>query len=112
MFAEMHSQGRGEVCSLQERRFRKPQAPADDQPPSDGAVSSMDLGATLPDFTNVMDGVTRMLRDVEALRYAVRTLIPEPDRVQVARLIQKRYRMSAHRARHILGLVPRPELAP
>jgi len=112
MFAEMPSQGPGEVRSLQERRLRKPQVPADDQTPSEETATSMDLGATLPDFTDVMDGVTRMLRDVEALRYAVRTLIPEPDRVQVALLIQKRYRMSSRRARHILGLVPRPEVTP
>ena len=112
MLTEMPSRGPGEVQELAERRVRKRPGSADDRSPGDGGAWSVDLGATLPDFTDVMHGVTRMLRDVEALRFAVRTLISEPDRVQVARLIQKRYRMSARRARHILGLVPRPELLP
>jgi len=112
MLTETPSRGPGEVHYLSEHRIRKRQGQANDQAQRDGDASSMDLGATLPDFADVMHGVTRMLRDVEALRFAVRSLIPEPDRVQVARLIQRRYRMSALRARSILGLVPKPKLLP
>jgi len=59
MFAEMPSRAPGEVRSLQERRLRKPQVPAGDQTPSDGAATSMDLGATLP------ERVTRLPRDTK-----------------------------------------------
>ena len=54
--------------------------------------------------SELMQGVARTLRDVEALRYAMLSLMPEPDWVLAVRLIQRRYRISARRARQILGL--------
>ena len=59
-----------------------------------------------------MRGFARMLRDAEAMRFAMRNLMPEPDRVLAVRLIQKRYRMSARRARRILGLPLQTEASP
>lgn len=53
----------------------------------------------LPMFSELMEGVARTLRDVEASRYAMLSLMPEPDRMLAVRLIQRRYRISARRAR-------------
>ena len=110
MLAEMS--GPGEATKLSERTVGERGEPVGPHAVNEGGRSTADLGATLPDFTDVMHGVARMLRDVEALRYAVHTLIPEPERLQAARLIQRRYRVSARRARHILGLPPLPEVSP
>jgi len=51
--------------------------------------------------------VAARLADAEAVRYAVHVVMPEVDRELAAGLIQKRYRMSARRARRILGLPSR-----
>ena len=107
MRAETLSRGLGEERNSRERPAGIPAGPAD--PPAaneagGAGTSATDVGAALPDFTDVMHGVARMLRDVEAMRYVVLSLVPEPDKVLAVRLIQKRYRMSARRARHLLGL--------
>ncbi|HET6438919.1 MAG TPA: hypothetical protein VFG59_12705 [Anaeromyxobacter sp.] len=75
-----------------------------------GAASAFD--PALPMFSELMQGLARTLRDVEALRYAMLSLMPEPDRVLAVRLIQKRYRIGKRRARQILGLPLHPEVSP
>ena len=110
MLAEMS--GPGEATKLSEQTVGERRESVGPRAVTEGGWPTADLGATLPDFTDVMHGVARMLRDVEALRYAVHTLIPEPERLLAARLIQRRYRVSARRARHILGLPPLPEVSP
>jgi hypothetical protein len=112
MLAEVPTSGLGEVIGRSERKATTPRASIGARTGNEEGRSTADVGATLPDFTDVMHGVARMLRDVEALRYAVHTLIPEPERLQAARLIQRRYRVSARRARHILGLPKLPEASP
>jgi hypothetical protein len=107
MLAERLSIGPEEAGSRLERPVGTGGVPAD-RPAANEArdvgAPPADLGAVLPDFTDVMQGVARMLRDVEAMRYVVLSLVPEPDKVLAVRLIQKRYRMSARRARRLLGL--------
>ena len=112
MLAEVLTAGPGDVIGRSERKATTPRVSNGARTVNEGGRSTADVGATLPDFTDVMHGVARMLRDVEALRYAVHTVIPEPERLLAARLIQRRYRVSARRARHILGLPPLPEVSP
>ena len=84
MRAETLSRGLGEERNSRERPAGIPAGPAD--PPAaneagGAGTSATDVGAALPDFTDVMHGVARMLRDVEAMRYVVLSLVPEPDKV-------------------------------
>jgi hypothetical protein len=112
MLAGEPTAGPGKVTGRSEGKATTPRLSTGTYTLNEGGRSAADVGAALPDFTDVMHGVARMLRDVDALRYAVHTLIPEPERLLAARLIQRRYRVSARRARHILGLPPLPEVSP
>ncbi|HTP28299.1 MAG TPA: hypothetical protein VMK12_21925 [Anaeromyxobacteraceae bacterium] len=53
-----------------------------------------------------------MMRDVEAMRYVMRNLVTDDEMSLGVRLIQRRFRFSARRARLILGLPVRPEGSP
>jgi hypothetical protein len=72
------------------------------------APAGEDVGAALPEFTGVVRGMTRMLRDVEAMRFAMRSLMPLPERELGVRLIQERFGIPAVRARKLLGLPGEP----
>ncbi len=106
MRAETLSRGLGEERNSRERPAGIPAGPAALRLPTklEALAHQRRTWEQHFDFTDVMHGVARMLRDVEAMRYVVLSLVPEPDKVLAVRLIQKRYRMSARRARHLLGL--------
>ena len=107
MFTEMPPRGHDQVESGLERIVELRPAVTDPGRHTDarrGSAAPVAFEPALPMFSELMQGVARTLRDVEALRYAMLSLMSEPDRVLAVRLIQRRYRISARRARQILGL--------
>jgi len=77
-----------------------------------GGPSRTDLGSTSPGFMETIWGCSQMMRDVEAMRYVMRNLVTDDEMSLGVRLIQRRFRFSARRARLILGLPVRPEGSP
>ena len=115
MFTEMPSGGQGEVVGGLKRvvelrpASRSPRRPAD---ALGGSPAQRPLEPALPMLNRLMQGIAHTLRDVEALRYAVLNLMPEPDRMPAVRLIKRRDRISARRAWQILGLPRYSEESP
>jgi len=115
MLAEMLSEETGEVGSRPGTRLCARGLPASlraEGEPQTGSAARTDLGSTSPGFMEVIRGFSQMMRDVEAMRYVMHNLVTDDEMNLGVRLIQKRYRFSARRARQILGLPVRPEGSP
>ena len=103
MLAEKLSRGPGEVRGPSERKASGPEATMDFRQES---RSPTDFDPPLPVLNELLQSVARTLRDFEAMRYAIVSLMPEAERALAVRLIQKRYRMTARHARRILRVTP------
>ena len=114
MFTEMPPRGQDLVESGLERIVKLRSVVTDPGRRTDarrGSAGPAAVEPALPILNDLLESVAYALRDVEALRYAMLSLIPEPDRAVAVRLIQRRYGISARRARRILGLPQRSEVS-